>query len=327
MKSNTSIYLITMAFLLSSFSVKQASIAELLLHINPSDFAIGASSFLVSFLYNLMGTGRVRKIIENYAAMYRQLTQDPQKMKELEVLTYFANTYRKDLVNKCKIAVNMGISLSDIKAPNEQSQFFELCQGWGNFVIDNIHQTPGLFDVDYAFNHYVMLVERKLKWSRVDQKKNKREVSVDPSVISITNTDISSPDPKQILLVLFIDALKKSSNNSHMNLNEYPLNFSLMKAFYKNSYDVLFEDLLTTGTLERYKVSVNASGASYLDKLFSITEDETVNEFVRMRNQQFVNVVDNFVQTSSTSMYRYYLAGWNEPLLNPKDYYPTLKTE
>lgn len=68
------------------------------------DLTIGASSFVVSFLYNLMGTGRVRKIIDNYAGMYRKMTQDPQKMEKIKLLIYFANTYKKDLVNKCKIA-------------------------------------------------------------------------------------------------------------------------------------------------------------------------------------------------------------------------------
>lgn len=101
-----------------------------------------------------------------------------------------------------------------------------------------------------------------------------------------------------------------------MSLDEYPLNYFLMGLFYKNSYEVLFDDLLSKGTLERYTVSVNNNGAKYLDELFFVTETEVVSEFTRMRHNQFVNVVDNFDETSIRSMLIYYLAGWNEPLLS-----------
>ena len=324
MKLNTTIHIYLFMIIFGLSSVNSASISEQLEKIEGKNLVIGASSFLVGFIYKLMKSVKVKQPMENYSAMYRRFAQDESKTKELEVLTYFAHTYKKDIVNKCKIAVKMWIK-DQTEPEREIEQYFKLCQRWGQFVIDNIHQSSGVYDVEKAFYYFSMQVEKELNWSRVDLEKLKRDPDSNKSAkIDAGKNENNAQNDRLKNLTRVLEAHFDLTRNTQTNLKDYPIDFSLVKSFYSNYFEPFFSDLLTTGELQRYTVSLNSKGADFLDKLFAITDRQIESENRRIAMGKRISQVDNFKDVNSKSLYRYYLPGWHEPLVNVYDDYPTL---
>lgn len=325
MKPQVKAYIIALALMMSPLGVQTSEFSEQLSKISKTDIAFGAASFLAGFMYKFMRTAVVQQALENYSEIYRRFSQDNTKHKELELLTYFARTYQKDITNKCKIAVRIRLSLNEENYESELMEYYELCQQWGRHIIENIHQTEGFYDVDKAFEFYIMSVERELNWSYVELKKMKK----DPSLQIKEDMDSKEKENRQrakrkVQLISFLEAQKNLSDRHAPNVYEYPIDFSLVKAFYSKSFEYLFEDMFDHGKLDRCTIYLNSKGVKYFDELYSISNEQVQGEEERMEEGSNVSVVDNFEDAGVNTIYKYYQAGWMQPLVDVRGYYPTL---
>lgn len=289
--------------------------------------SIGASALLLNYISS--NTAKKKSVEEEpftpqYNEMYFTLVNTNKRHKELELLTYYANTYRKDLTNKCKIAVKLYLSTSGIGEESEIKEFFKLCKRFGNFAFDNLHLSQSFYKINHAFYYFVQSVEKELMWERVSTNKMRKAQMEDEIIDEKAKDELKRRERLKLLTAILDQAIQNSGKTMEEMERQYSVDFSLINQFYNGYFYPLFKDVLNTNKLQRNVKEIREDDNVNLDLLYGIDEEVKKAEDERISYDENVAVVDNFDDCGVMSLYRFYQVGWMEPLINIKEAFPVM---
>lgn len=293
----------------------------------PEIVPMGASSMLIGYIYNSVihpKEGQEANFDTRYSEMYFELINRNDRYKELELLTYYAMTYKKDITNKCKLSIKMYLGASEIGSEAEIKEFFKLCKKFGEFVYENLHLSPSFYKINYAFTYYAQSLEKELMWKRVGVSKMKMHNVDDELIDQESKKELKKRERLKLLAAILEQAIASSGKSMKEIKLKYSVDFSLINQFYTQYFEKIFRDVLASGKIVRSVKKVHPNNYKDLDLEYGIDEEVVEAENQRIDDEEIVAVVDNFDDCNKNSLYRFYQVGWLEPLLNIKETFPVM---